>query len=320
MFVILVGQSDLPQPSLAMAGAIQSGLFSQNTAVPDVQPFCTSGNCTWPSYRSLAICARSADVTSSLQTSNVLISGDAPGERKQTAKKWYLSPQDFLVNDGYVLGNLSSAAQRQPILSIGHPNDPGDPFGDKNQTSGNPIALNFSSSVAFKDSPRPLADVFMIYTNTAPSFGNDQDNFSAFEFVLEWCVQNFTTMVASGQASTERFDSFRDFNPPDPNSKNADVQAKPNDGDSLHYIINSGDHYILQSYFRALFQGTVNLTRSLDAVVPKSATNDASQALFQPFDFNGETLNGADAVSGRGLGISGLQGILDNIATGMTNM
>ena len=318
MFVILVGQSDEPQPPLAMVGAIQSGLFSQNTAVPDVQPVCSSGNCTWPSYRSLAICAGFADVTSSLQTSNVLVPGDEPGERKQTEKKWYLSPQNFLVNDGYVIGNLSSAAQRQPIMSIGHTNDPGDPLGDESQTSGDAIALNFSSSIAFKDSPRPLADVFMIYTNSTTSTGDDPGTFSAIEFVLEWCVQNFTTTVASGRASTERHDSFRDFNPPDPNYEHTEVQAKPDDGDNRQYTITSGDHYILQSYFRGLFQGTVNRTGS--AAASKSATNDATQALFQPFDITGETLNGTDAVPGRGVGMSGLQGILDNIATGMTNM
>ena len=317
MFVILVGQSDQPQPPLAMVGAIQTGLFSQNTAVFDVQPVCSSGNCTWPSYRSLAICARSADVTSSLKTSNVLVPGDEPGERKQTAKKWYLSPQNFLINDAYVLANLSSAAQRQPIVSIGHSNDPNDPFGDESQYSGDAIALNFSSSIAFKDSPRPLADVFMIYANTTTSIGGS-GTFSAIEFVLEWCVQNFTTTVAIGRASTERHDSFRDFNPPDPNYEYTEVQAMPDDGDNRQYTITSGDHYILQSYFRGLFQGTVNLTNS--PVAHEAATNDATQAIFQPFDIAGETLNGTDAVAGRGVGISGLQGILDNMATGMTNM
>jgi len=305
----------MPQPPLPMKGAIQSGLFTQNAVVLDVQPTCSSGNCTWPSYRSLAICARSADVTSSLKTRNVTVPGTMPGEGKHQQQEWYLSQQNYVLSNGDTLCNLSSVAKRHPIVSTAGNQD--SPFND-NQTPGIPISLNFTDSIAFKDSTRPVADVFMIYTNTSESNGNHPSTYSATEFVLEWCVQNFTTTVANGVSSTQRHDLSQNFSAPDPNEASAFLTASPDDGDNRTYSIDSNTHYILQNYFRGLFQGTVNLSSSADAL--RSATNDASQALFQPFDIFGEKVNGIDRVPGRGVGISGLQKLLENIATGMTNM
>lgn len=298
-----------------MKGAIQSSLFTQNSVVLDVQPTCSSGNCTWPSYRSLAICARSAEVTSSLKMRNVAVNGDVPGEGKYNEQKWYLSKQNYILSSGERLCNLSSVAKRDPIMSTAGTVDP---VLGGSQFAGHPISLDFTDSIAFKDSTRPVADVFMIYANKRQSTGDDLGTFSATEFVLEWCVQNFTTTVANGVSSTQRHESFQDFSKPDPNNPYTFLTAKPDDGDNRVYTINHETHYVLQNYFRGLFQGTVNLTISGDA--HQSATNDATQALFQPFDISGEKTNGKDQVPGRGVGISGLQDILDNIATGMTNM
>ena len=52
-----------------MKASIYYGLYSPNGTLPDVSAPCNSGNCTWPVYTSLAICASTADVTTSLRTS-----------------------------------------------------------------------------------------------------------------------------------------------------------------------------------------------------------------------------------------------------------
>ena len=52
-----------------MKASIYYGLYSPNTTLSDVSASCNSGNCTWPVYSSLAICASTADVTTSLRTS-----------------------------------------------------------------------------------------------------------------------------------------------------------------------------------------------------------------------------------------------------------
>ena len=298
-----------------MKGVIQSGLFSQNSVVLDTPPICSSGNCTWPSYRSLAICARSADVTSSLKATNVVVAGDVPGEGKQHEQKWYLSEQNYILGDAIRLCSIASVAKKDPIVSIAGSQDS---LSDDSQTSGDPISLNFTDSIAFKDSTRPVADVFIIYANTTESTGDNPGTFAAVEFVLEWCVQNFTTAVANGVSSTQRHESSQDFSKPDPTKEYAELTATPDDGDNRQYTIDSSTHYILQNYLRGLFRGQVNLSDS--AAAHESASTEATQALFQPFDIFGEKVNGSDPVPGRGVGISGLQKILDNIATGMTNM
>ena len=299
-----------------MRGAIQSGLYSENKVVSDLQPTCSSGNCTWPNYHSLAICARSADVTSHLQSKSVTIPGDYPGAPKQTALQWYLSQQNYLIDNVYTLSNVGSVAKKDPIMSSDQSYDR--VVGYETQ-SVKPIALNFTDSIAFKDSALPVADVFMIYTNIATLSGNDKGNFSAIEFVLEWCVQGFDTAVANGLASTQRLDSFRNFSQPDPSQDSAILQAKPINGQDQDYQIDPSIHYNLQVYFQGLFQGTAYQT-NVDGLTLLSVTNDATQALYQPFNIVGEKVNGVDEIPGRGVGPAGLQAILENTATGMTNM
>ena len=230
---------------------------------------------------------------------------DFIGEGEVTEQQWYLSQFNWIQSSADRLLNMRSVALPDPIKST-----------DSAQEPSFPISLNFSNSIAFKDSARPVADVFMIYANNRnyPS----PNPYSATEFILEWCVQNFTTNVVNGIPTTQRQDQFRDFSKPDPAAGTAFLTATPNDGDGRTYTVDSGTHYVLQTYFRDLIRGDINRTNSEEA--ENSATNDVSDALFQPFDIFGSKVNGMDQVPGRGVGISGLQRILDNIATGMTNM
>lgn len=300
----LVGVSDTtPQPPLPMKGAIQTGLLAGLSVILDTSPACSSGNCTWPAYSSLAICASSADVTSSLQTKNVSVPSDYPGAPKGTTVEWYLTNQNYIINNAITLLNLNSVAKKNPIVD----------------NLDNPISLDFSDSIAFKNVSLPVADVFIIYTSSVEDTLSNPANFSAVEFVLEWCVQDFTTNVTNGTASTQRFGSYTNFTTPNPQESSAFLTARPNGGGNPVYMIEAQTHYILQNYFRGLFQGEANLTTN-DASSTLSVTNDATQALFQPFDIFGEKVNGVDLTAGRGGGLPSLQLILNNIATGMTNM
>ena len=295
---------DTPYPALPMRGAVQNALLSQNSAILDLQPPCSTGNCTWPSYRSLAICARYANVTSSLKSRNVSAPSPLGGVPTIEVLQWYLSEQNSLLDEGFNLFNYSSVAKTNPIISI--PDD---------DTTGHAIALNFTDSVAFKDSALPVADVFMIY-GTSEDDASNPAAFSAIEFVLEWCVQDFTTGVTNGESTTQRQDSFRNFSTPDPHEPFESLTATPNDGDHQIYTVDPSTHYTFQHYFRDILQGTANRTAVTGDSGFQTITNDATQAFFQPFNIFGDKVDGP----GRGAGPSGLQTIIDNIATGMTNM
>lgn len=298
-----------------MKGAIQNGLFSQNSVVLDLQPSCSTGNCTWPPYQSLAICARTANVTSSLKNKTITVSGGESDKEKISSNEWYLTQQDFLQDDSNNLCNISTITRRSQIVGT---NKSDDGFGD-NQTPGLPFSLDFGDSIAFQNSTRPIADSVIIYsTSTTPTIGISPRTFAAIEFVLEWCIQTFTTTFVNGVPSTYRNDSVQAFSKPDPGNPDAFLTATSPDDDGRTYMIDPVSHYSLQLYFRDLFQGTANLTTYTEA--SQTVTSDAIQALFQPLNIFGEKINGTDQVPGRGVGPSGLQQILDNIATGMTNM
>ena len=64
--VLVVNQTYLTN---TMKTSIYYGLYSPDVTLSDVSASCNSGNCTWPMYSSLAICASTADVTTSLRTS-----------------------------------------------------------------------------------------------------------------------------------------------------------------------------------------------------------------------------------------------------------
>lgn len=49
--------------SQVISGSIANGLVLGNFSLSDVTPICSTGNCTWPHYSSLAICASVEDVS-----------------------------------------------------------------------------------------------------------------------------------------------------------------------------------------------------------------------------------------------------------------
>ena len=52
-----------------MKASVYNGLYNPTISLSDVSASCGSGNCSWPRYNSLAICALTSDVTLSLRSS-----------------------------------------------------------------------------------------------------------------------------------------------------------------------------------------------------------------------------------------------------------
>ena len=53
----------------SMKASIYNGLYNPNVTLSDVSASCGTGNCTWPLHSSLAVCASTADVSTSLRSS-----------------------------------------------------------------------------------------------------------------------------------------------------------------------------------------------------------------------------------------------------------
>ena len=280
-----------------MKAAIFKGLYAGTTTIDHIRPTCPGRNCTYPAYRSLAICTRSADVSSHLERKKAY-ADDSPEITPDNFNvlQWYLTDSNFLIDNGTNLFNLSSAAKENPT---------------KYDEYGTPMALDFSQSISFKDSSAPVADVFMIYAASR----DKNDEIRALEFLLEWCVQSYSTTVTNGTATTERHEAVSNFSVPGGGGGIPQMSLK--DGDHRDFTLEAGTLELYQNYFRDIFQGKAG---SAGNPVQLYVSNDATQVLFQPVNIFGTTENGTSVTPNQGGGMDQLQKILDNIAVAMTNV
>lgn len=137
----------------------------------------------------------------------------------------------------------------------------------------------------------------MIYAATK----DKSEKIGALEFLLEWCVQSYSTTVTNGTATTERHEA---------------VSLK--DADYPDNTLGPGTLELYQNYFRDIFQGKA--WRAVHNPTRLYVSNDATQVLFQPVNIFGATADDVSVTPYQGGGMDQLQKILDNIAVAMTNV
>jgi hypothetical protein len=311
-----------------MRAAIQSSLYVANETVLDIAPDCSSLNCTFLSYTSLAVCTSFADVTSHLASVNVTRDPDP------RARPLFV---DALSNSSYI--NKSGGRFNASSAAFDDSRSGSRAFSERAPF------LIFNNTIAFKDVPVPLADVFVIYAKEIVGEFTRPDgvieaghmSYGAVEFIMEWCVQNFTTVVVNGVAHTTRGTATRNFT----NSVDPVKQV----GEEEYYTVIHSAHYTTSRYLDHILRGSVlqgmyslplskrgapRLT-ALANTEPGSdqmlyASTDVGIALYEPYnvwsphssslDYSKSTLSGGL----RGTNQTGLEHIINNVATGMTNL
>jgi hypothetical protein len=282
-----------------MKAAIQAGLFTLNATLNSTPPVCATGNCSWQPYRSLAVCTRWQDISS-----HVKLEETVNEEDDSKFVLWSLNDRSFVERGAYPERcqlNMTSVATPKPV----------DEYADL------PNALHFDDSIAFKDSKWPLADVFIVYENSSSMreaefhFGG---RFSAMEFVLEWCVQEFNTTVVNGTTVTTRLNSTNAFDAKG-SSLNGPMTNVDDDGSwsvkADRYNVDKDTHYILANYLRKFFDGSV-AQQGPDMY----KTSDAAEAFWLNL-FAGVLPDMRPSETKIRAGISQ---VLQNIATSMTNV
>jgi hypothetical protein len=276
-----------------MKAAVQNGLLTLDSTLNDTQPFCASGNCTFPLYRSLAVCTRWEDVTSHLKSSTY--------EDKRsgiTIGRWSLNNNSYIETgtDGPCVLNMSSVAKPKPVID----------------DSGIVNALDFGETIAFADNPYSIADVFVLYLNSS-DLSNKTQEYHALEFVLEWCVQEYKTSVVNGTVYTTKEDSNHNFTGGfgyitgplfNTTSQFGFLTSTPN------YDVDNGTHFILSNYLRKVLNGSVY---KIDADFFK--TSDAAESFFQRINTDGDN----EVVQEEDRGLTAMIEVMQNIATSMTN-
>ncbi|KAJ4295934.1 hypothetical protein N0V88_004636 [Collariella sp. IMI 366227] len=183
--------------------AIQSGIYQAvNTELPHLQPVCSSGDCQWRNFSSLAVCAAVADVSDRLNISNQDQGGNfgvsLGAANKQPARAATLPNGVFLVGSTTACNlNISS-----PHIQAS--TDSGD-----SDTDGQESFLPARTSLAFSAQDgrvlSAIANFFLVYTNQTAKLESDEQKgaFRAAEVLLHFCVNTYQ-MSTSGGVSTSK--------------------------------------------------------------------------------------------------------------------
>lgn len=177
-----------------MIASIYDGLAQGNSNLSALAPSCSTGNCTWDMYSSLAICASVVDISSTIQKNACNLTDF--GEFFEIAGT---------ANPGYPCYNYTLPKQViTPITSASNI--------DRHQVSNatlsntNPHTPDFMEIMSFTPSSgniSTMATAYLIYQPGLPtSINSFLPNPVAYELNLNLCVQTYNTSVTNGIVTT----------------------------------------------------------------------------------------------------------------------
>lgn len=179
----------LPLMPTAPYGATrqQQALFQGAFAVPsesisEVQPLCSSGDCNWPPYGSLAICGGVANLTA-LDDKKLLAKLTNTTEKRLRAL--FSATQSTAEALGYDASAYFRLVPQVFPLVVGILDEPTGAF-NKSVTA----LMNSDSFIAYTDEPLPNALPF------------DMSRVRYLEMAYWWCTKTYQTNVTAGKATT----------------------------------------------------------------------------------------------------------------------
>jgi hypothetical protein len=213
------GTGDVPAQ-----GALSQGLTSSGTVQP-IQPTCSTGNCTFPVYNTLGLCASIVDVSDLLNSTC---------DTRSMATTCVVGLNGVFPTTSV---QLTSFNLFMPGSNVTDP---------QNAAAANVTAYPTINNV-FANVSLPAAVVYAYY---APSF-NSPDKSSPYQFVayelsLAYCVQTLQTNVSEGIAATGIINTETEFE----NTTTAMPSMRYND--TLFYITTQPDIYLMM---RSMFNG-----------------------------------------------------------------
>ncbi|KAJ9148835.1 hypothetical protein NKR19_g5843 [Coniochaeta hoffmannii] len=183
-FSVYDGERLLPSPFEAVReqqAVYQGGFYPPDEEAPHVAPVCSSGDCTWPVYGSLAVCSDVVNLTA--QGDKELLAD----LRNVTAKRLEILYASIKAN-GDIYGWANFQAQALPGFY--------------------PVILGpmFAPNVAFNESVKNLIlnDNFVAYpVRMLDSSGPlDVDAFHFLGVTFWWCAKSYSTRVKAGEHTT----------------------------------------------------------------------------------------------------------------------
>ena len=248
---------DLRMKSAIMAGLLSGNDSSDQFAVPIK---CTTGNCSWPDYTSLAVCAACADLSHRLTVST---SASSNGSSEASAPVVAYKLPNGLQLETYE-GQEGIQMTVNNSLQLGNPEP---------------------NSIAFQTHNSTLLDLFVIAVDNESTIdGYNQYGPYASECILEFCVQDFTAEETNGTFIETRNGKglpieYYTLTPPK-------VEAEIDDGGNYQRTYQGNTYRVgyntmnsFWSYLPGLFYGTVSWVNTLSPV--PTFPNDVTQAIWR---------------------------------------
>ncbi|KAH6845314.1 hypothetical protein B0I37DRAFT_312822 [Chaetomium sp. MPI-CAGE-AT-0009] len=291
--------------------AIQSGIYhAVDVEVPHLQPLCSSGNCQWRNFSSLAVCGAVADISDRLTISSQseprslgVSLGDANDELVRSAR---------LPNGLFLVGGTASCN-----LNISWPHASVNTDSGTGEITGQESFLPARTSLAFSDQDgrvsSAIANFFLVYTNQTsdPGSVSPRTVFRAAEVLLHFCVNTYeastsrgvsmSRVVHSSTLAAEDASGNSIVNARHVPSSPRRVFLRSTSSDGV-YSVKREDVKFLNGYILSLFSGVYSHWYG-KAIGGETATSEAlGLAMFQrkPSDDDGMRMRAMSSASASG--------------------
>ena len=244
--------ADPDEVDVRVAAAALDGALNPQPINSSVVPICSTGNCTWPIYHSLAVCSNCANLSTQVRT---------------TSDYQYVLPNGALLNPA------------QPSQ-----------FDDEYDTSG--LVLNVTTTydgldtISFPNDGRVIADVFAI-SQTGLYEDLSAEGPIAFECILQFCVKTYNASVQDGVFYEQELDWLGETGPTTmvtfddlPVTVGFGLDSFQNiTVDGATFSVNTIDLYTVSNWFSTTFNGTVMSGRDSVFYYSSDTMNSIHQAL-----------------------------------------
>ncbi|KAH8904952.1 hypothetical protein BR93DRAFT_882125 [Coniochaeta sp. PMI_546] len=201
-FSVYNGSELIPGPFEAVReqqAVYQGGFYPPNEEAPHVAPVCSSGDCVWPTYGSLAVCSDVVNLTA--QGNTALLEN----MRNITSKRLQILYTSIKSN-GDIYGWANFQAQALPGFY--------------------PVILGpmLSPSNSFNDSVKNLIlnDNFVAYPVKMLNSSDplDMDSFHFLGLTFWWCTKSYSSRVKAGEHTTTEVATRSEVKPSTQQSEN----------------------------------------------------------------------------------------------------
>ena len=247
-----------------------------------LQPTCSTADCQWPSFDTLAICAATADISGKLVTSSqteIFVPGTGPSSNGDEEISVYNAslPNGVFLTGSPGTYNLNISSPPSSILRQGD-------YLPVTTSLGFPGVDDRVSSA--------IANLFVIYTNQTTESPQSNRCFRAVEAILYFCVNRYSAAANKGIVTTTLLRSSPLANLSSPFSVQANKRQVPTatvttalalpepttgagvirtEHEGTEYTVSRNDAGLLHAYLGSVLSGTYSRRYGTAASTPGAA-------------------------------------------------